>query len=159
MELDLQRLFGLHVHSCTHWLGSRNTPPPGIWAHIRWCYWSAKIDDISLWYPARNKQVTFWASAHTLKRGTARWEPSWFDPFFPCNTRTGSFQFQEKNVRKWLSIIHEENWNILRNAAVNSSLFFPSYTITGSFQFQEKNVWKWLSITTRKLEKSCGMPR
>jgi hypothetical protein len=24
MELDLQSLFGLHVHSCTHWL----RPPP-----------------------------------------------------------------------------------------------------------------------------------
>ncbi len=27
MELDLQSLFGLHVHSCTHWLGPRNTTP------------------------------------------------------------------------------------------------------------------------------------
>ncbi len=25
MELDLQSLFGLHVHSCTHWL---RPPPP-----------------------------------------------------------------------------------------------------------------------------------
>ncbi len=48
MELDLQILFGLHVHSCTHWLRPR-TPPPRIWAHIRGRYWSAKIDDISLW--------------------------------------------------------------------------------------------------------------
>jgi hypothetical protein len=24
MELDLQSLFGLHVHSCTHWLRPRN---------------------------------------------------------------------------------------------------------------------------------------
>ncbi len=31
-----------------------NPPPPPtrIWAHIRGCYWSAKIDDISLWPPA-----------------------------------------------------------------------------------------------------------
>ncbi len=28
MELDLQSLFGLHVHSCTHWLRPRNSPPP-----------------------------------------------------------------------------------------------------------------------------------
>jgi hypothetical protein len=27
MELDLQSLFGLHVHSCTHWLRLRNLPP------------------------------------------------------------------------------------------------------------------------------------
>ncbi len=34
MELDLQSLFGLHVHSCTHWVRPRVTPPR-IWAHIR----------------------------------------------------------------------------------------------------------------------------
>jgi hypothetical protein len=49
MELDLRNLFGLHVHSCTHWLRPRkHPPPPRIWAHIRGRYWSAKIDDISL---------------------------------------------------------------------------------------------------------------
>ncbi len=30
MELDLQSLFGLHVHSCTHWLRPRNPPPPAF---------------------------------------------------------------------------------------------------------------------------------
>jgi hypothetical protein len=50
IELDLLSLFGLHVHSCTHWLKPRKTPPPPhlIWAHLRGRYWSAKIDDISL---------------------------------------------------------------------------------------------------------------
>ncbi len=34
MELDLQSLFGLQVHSRTHWLSPRNPPPsPRIWAH------------------------------------------------------------------------------------------------------------------------------
>ncbi len=44
-------LFGLHVHSCTHWLRPSNPPPPlpGIWTHIRGRYWSVKIDEISLW--------------------------------------------------------------------------------------------------------------
>jgi hypothetical protein len=28
MELDLESLFGLLVHCCTHWLRPRNTPPP-----------------------------------------------------------------------------------------------------------------------------------
>ncbi len=28
MELGLQSLFGLHVHSSTHWLGPRNPPYP-----------------------------------------------------------------------------------------------------------------------------------
>jgi hypothetical protein len=27
MELDLHRLFGLHMYSCTHWLRPRNFPP------------------------------------------------------------------------------------------------------------------------------------
>jgi hypothetical protein len=58
MELDLQSLFGLHVYSCTHWLRPRNhAPPTPIWAHIRGRYWSAKIDDISLWPPGR---YLFW---------------------------------------------------------------------------------------------------
>ncbi len=43
MELDLQSLFGLHVHSCTYWLRPRNHPPPRIWAHKPRRYWSAKI--------------------------------------------------------------------------------------------------------------------
>jgi hypothetical protein len=49
MEFDLQSLFGLHVHSCTHRLRLRKSSPPplSIWAHIRGCYWSSKIDDIS----------------------------------------------------------------------------------------------------------------
>ncbi len=53
MELDLQSLFGLHVHSCTHWLRPRNPPPPhlGSYVYVRGRHWSAKIDDISLWLP------------------------------------------------------------------------------------------------------------
>jgi hypothetical protein len=51
MELDLQSLFGLHVHCAqlyTHWLRPRNLPPsPRFWAHVRGRYWSAKIYDIS----------------------------------------------------------------------------------------------------------------
>ncbi len=27
MELDLQSIFGLHMHNCTHWLRPRNPPP------------------------------------------------------------------------------------------------------------------------------------
>ncbi len=53
MALDLQSLFGLHVHtSCTYWLRPRNTTPAPpsarIWAHIRGRSWLAKIDDVSL---------------------------------------------------------------------------------------------------------------
>ncbi len=30
IELDLQSLFGLHVHSCTHWLRPSNSPAFGL---------------------------------------------------------------------------------------------------------------------------------
>ncbi len=46
----LQSLFGLHVHVQAVLIGwDPATPPPPIWAHKRGCYWSAKIDGISLW--------------------------------------------------------------------------------------------------------------
>ncbi len=51
MELDLQSLFGLHVHSCTHRLRPLSSPTPSFGLIGR--YWSAKIDDISLWPPGR----------------------------------------------------------------------------------------------------------
>ncbi len=36
MALDLQSLFGLHVHSCTHWLRPRNPPPsPHLGSYTR----------------------------------------------------------------------------------------------------------------------------
>ncbi len=60
------KLFELHVHSCTHLLRSHNTPVPRIWAHIRCRYWSAKIDDISLWLPCwmqRFRKVVYEYSA------------------------------------------------------------------------------------------------
>jgi hypothetical protein len=56
MELVLLSLFGLNVHSSTHWLRPRNPPPLRILAHILRCYWSAKIDDISLWPLMRSLQ-------------------------------------------------------------------------------------------------------
>ncbi len=47
MELDLQSLFGLHVHSCAHWLRPHNSRPPHSGSFTR-ALLSAKIDDISL---------------------------------------------------------------------------------------------------------------
>jgi hypothetical protein len=44
MELDLQNFFGILYTAETPQLH----PCRRIWAHIRGCYWSAKIDDISL---------------------------------------------------------------------------------------------------------------
>jgi hypothetical protein len=43
-KIDLQSLFGLHVHSCTHWLRPRTPLPPHLGS-------AAKIDDISLSHP------------------------------------------------------------------------------------------------------------
>ncbi len=62
LELDLQSFI------CTAVLIGWDpaTPPsPRIWAHIRGRYWSAKIDDISLWPPAFKWQLSaiFWAKA------------------------------------------------------------------------------------------------
>ncbi len=52
MELDLQSLFRLHVHSFTHWVRPRNPLPPTL-PHlgsdtVRGRYWSANIDVVSL---------------------------------------------------------------------------------------------------------------
>ncbi len=50
------------MHSCTHWLRPRNPPhpTPRIRAHhIRGCYRSAKVDDISLWPPDCNSLSLF----------------------------------------------------------------------------------------------------
>jgi hypothetical protein len=51
MELDLQSLFGLHVHGCTHWLWPLNPPPPafgviyeGTIGQPRWT--TSLIDDL-----------------------------------------------------------------------------------------------------------------
>jgi hypothetical protein len=34
MELDLQRLFGLHAYSCTHLAETPQLPPPRIWGAV-----------------------------------------------------------------------------------------------------------------------------
>ncbi len=60
IKLDLLSLFGLHAHSCTHWLRPRNSPNPLIWAHIRGRYWLANIVDISLWPPVLSYAVLSW---------------------------------------------------------------------------------------------------
>ena len=62
MELDPKFIWApCAVHSCTHWLRTRNstTPSPRIWAHIRGRYWSAKIDDISLFTFHHMRRLSF----------------------------------------------------------------------------------------------------
>ncbi len=46
-EIDLQSLFGLHVHSGTHWLRLCNLPPEFELIY-EGAYWSDKVDDIFL---------------------------------------------------------------------------------------------------------------
>jgi hypothetical protein len=103
MELlvDLQSLFALHVHTIvhcavhgstgTHWLRSRNPPPsPRIWAHIRGRYWSAKIDDISLWPSWLNCSIyehlrsTYCIYGIQIKKKRGNWAMG-------MNKRTGSY--------------------------------------------------------------------
>ncbi len=45
-------------------------PPtiPRIWAHIRGCYWSAKIDDISLWPPDSSELLATYYDERSLLR-------------------------------------------------------------------------------------------
>jgi hypothetical protein len=53
--------FWAPVYSCTRWLRPRNSPHPRIWGRIRGCYWSARIDKISLYSISRlreNGEVT-----------------------------------------------------------------------------------------------------
>jgi hypothetical protein len=61
MQLDLQRLFGL---LCTAvligWDPATSPPPQRIWAHIRGRYWSAKIEDISLWPQDIPNKEKYW---------------------------------------------------------------------------------------------------
>jgi hypothetical protein len=59
-ELDLQSVYlgSMCTVVLIFWLKpSTPPPPPGIWTHIRVRYWSAKIDDISLWPPDSNIDI------------------------------------------------------------------------------------------------------
>jgi hypothetical protein len=67
MEVDIQRLFGPHVTWCAQLYSlaeTPQTPPPSppqspcIGTRIRGRYWSAKIDDISLYPPGSDIQKT-----------------------------------------------------------------------------------------------------
>jgi hypothetical protein len=72
LELDLRSLFGLRVHSCTHWLRPRNSPLPRHLGSYRGRYWSAKINEISLWplapTPPASLRVLCW-NFKTIYRG------------------------------------------------------------------------------------------
>ncbi len=59
IELDLQRLFGLHVYSCTHWLRTRNSPhPPHLGLYTEGRYWSVcGIDHVSYCDPRPRVQT------------------------------------------------------------------------------------------------------
>ncbi len=64
MELDRHSLFGRHVTWCTQLYSLTETPQhppppptPLIWTRIRGCYWSAEIDDISLWTPGLHASI------------------------------------------------------------------------------------------------------
>jgi hypothetical protein len=55
MELDLQSLFGLRVHSCTDWLRPGNPPSPAFGLIYEGAIGQPRylIDDISLIYQAK----------------------------------------------------------------------------------------------------------
>ncbi len=60
MELYLQSkvyLGSMWIAVLIGWDLATPSPPPRIWAHIRGRYWSAKMDDISLWPPGHSAMV------------------------------------------------------------------------------------------------------
>ncbi len=68
LSLDLQSL-GTPCAQLYSLAETPQSPPPRIWAHIRERYWSAKVDDISLWPPGLQSisfmnrvsdQATYW---------------------------------------------------------------------------------------------------
>ncbi len=53
MELDLKRLFGLHVHRCSHWLRQGNLSHPS--------HFSSYTRALLVSQPRRHRFVTLWA--------------------------------------------------------------------------------------------------
>ncbi len=87
MEVELQSLFGLHVTWCAQPYSlaeaPQSPPPPAFGLDIRGRYWSAKIDDISLYPPAAvggggEGQPLLW------RRGGHRPQPKQRSVTFPC---------------------------------------------------------------------------
>ncbi len=105
MELDLQSLFGLHVHTCTYWL----TPPPPT-PTFGLIYENAiapsKIDDISLWSPGPTL-LPYRSLTHTAKENWRRAEEGrlctshcliyWTDLHTHCHTYTVTLPHQSFN--------------------------------------------------------------
>jgi hypothetical protein len=60
MELDLQSLFGLHVHRRTHWLRPRNSPPPPLPPH-----WGSYTRALLVSQDSRHLFVTPWLNIST----------------------------------------------------------------------------------------------
>ncbi len=68
MELVLQSLFGLHVHSCTHWLRSLNPPPPPTRALL--VSKDGRHLFVTLCHPSRKQEEEFTVDV-LFRKGTA----------------------------------------------------------------------------------------
>jgi len=105
MDLDLQSLFGLHVHSQLYSFAEiQQTPQTSrIWVNIRGPYWSVKIDDPSkrllfLCIKVWNYPEVIFAVCSEEKR---------------CNTYTfnGEITTQETNID---AVVNEHNTSVNR---------------------------------------------
>jgi hypothetical protein len=80
------------VYSCSLWLRSRNSPPsPRTWAHIRGCYWSYKIDDISVYCVTPCSSLSYRLSRILISKLRAYCLPP---P--PCCASAGAEIFRER---------------------------------------------------------------
>ncbi len=83
------------------------TPPsPRLWAHVRGCYWSAKIDDISLWPPVSAILFQVMITHPTLQQPrTTELAPS------TCILRGKSFHYNNVNSQVQIVLYNNNNYS------------------------------------------------
>jgi hypothetical protein len=115
MESDLQRLFGLHVHSCTHWLGPGKPPPPHLGSYTRALLFSQD---------RRHLFVTPWLGV-LVKPISTSWILAWCPCFcFLLHASVYLFSYKFLTVDKlcWgCTPGPTENWGLLVKIASHTS--------------------------------------
>jgi hypothetical protein len=110
------------LHSCTHWQIPMHNPPPRIWGHMRGRYWSANIDDISLWPPVPLMlfSAVKWIGACSEDAVYEGWEP------VPGTRTPGSVL----NVH-WVQAVCDPR----ENSRAGHSLIFSRFAIRSPLNF------------------------
>jgi hypothetical protein len=164
---EIERLFGLHVHICTHWLRQRNLPPSPLAFGLiyKGRYWSAKVDDISLWPPdlsSLSPQPTHFNSQQgsPLSRlsETDRGEAEEHKNFLGWNTRKKKEENVKQNtkfyclfsvcitqrVKCWVRCVGISEDILLRHLSVAHTN--PNYRIC----FHHAISWQIIQLTVKK---------